>query len=287
MNEVNFFNTAIIFLTIILAAIEPVIAKLAYTQNITPIDLIIVKSIIGALFILPVTRCFKWVGLGNFFKLLFLSLLLLSTYFLTLSSLTHLSAVMVITILTTTPAIVGIINQALGKVRLNLKFWLGFGLCFGGIILGLNYGDIKYTLIGILQISLAVLSSTIYRIYLDKLTQDFEVRLISTYIFLINGLIILALFTPKLARLNIVSIEFGTWMGIIGVLANIAFLFSLRKLGSTQISVILMVERPIVLIIAALILKEALNLPAILGIVMVLFGIKLAKVETIKRENQT
>ncbi len=275
-NQVTFW---MIFLAIIAAAIEPVIAKLAYSCHATPVDLIIVKAVIGSIVILPITRTFTWVGVKGFIQIGTVSLLLLATNFLTLLAVEHLSAVMVITILTTTPAIVGIVNQALGKVNLNLQFWFGFGLCVLGIVWGLDYHNLALTWIGVVQISLAVLSSTTYRVYLDKLTKEFPVILISTYIFLINGLIMLLFYSPKLPNIKLEIWQFGIWLGITSVLANIAFLYALNKLGSTRISVILMIERPVVLIIAALVLKEVFNIEKFLGIIMVLWGISLARVQ--------
>ena len=275
-SQVSFW---MIFLAILAAAIEPVIAKLAYACQVTPVDLMIVKAVIGSIVILPITRIFTWVGVKGFVKICAVSLLLLATNFLTLLALEHLSAVMVITILTTTPAIVGIVNQALGKVNLNLQFWFGFGLCFLGILLGLDYHNLALTWIGLVQIGLAVLSSTTYRVYLDKLTKEFPVILISTYIFLINGLIMLLFYFPKLPNIQFGIWQFGIWLGITSILANIAFLYALNKLGSTRISVILMIERPVVLIIAALVLKEVFNIEKFLGIIMVLWGISLARVQ--------
>ena len=67
-------------------------------------------------------------------KVASVSLLLLVTNGLTLYALRSVPAVTVVTAVTMTPAFVAIVNQRRGRDVLSSKFWLGFALCFFGVI---------------------------------------------------------------------------------------------------------------------------------------------------------
>jgi drug/metabolite transporter (DMT)-like permease len=65
--------------------------------------------------------------------------------------------------------------------------------------------------------------------------------------------------------------------GIAGSIANIAFLYALNILGSTNVSLLNMLNQPTVILLSAIILKENLSLYQIVGIVLTIVGINIAK----------
>jgi drug/metabolite transporter (DMT)-like permease len=71
----------------------------------------------------------------------------------------------------------------------------------------------------------------------------------------------------------------GTLMGITAALANLAFLWAISQLGSTRMSIIAMLQRPLIILISAFVLKEDLNAYQICGTVLILLGIYLARVK--------
>src|SRR5687768_5992033 len=95
-----------VLLALFAASIEPIVVKLGYRGSVTPLQLLVCKNIFAAVVILPLTRSWQWIGLEKLKKVLSVSLLLLTTNGLVLFALKHLSAVTVVTIISTTPAFV-------------------------------------------------------------------------------------------------------------------------------------------------------------------------------------
>lgn len=265
------------------SSIEPIVIKIGYRSPTTPLQFLVVKSLIGGLLILPLTRTWKWVGWSGLKRMGTVSglyLLATITYFIALR---YLSALTVITISTTTPALVAIVNQIRGRDRLSPTFWLGFFLCFFGVFLnvGIQEENLAFSLVGFLCVAGSVLASAAYRTTMDGVTHEFPPILVSTYLFLLNGLLALLCF-PFVGTIPTEAWPIGCWMGLAGAFANIAFLFAIHLLGSTRISILTILQRPLVILLTAFILREPITLLQGLGILMVFVGVPLAKVE--KRE---
>jgi drug/metabolite transporter (DMT)-like permease len=262
------------------ASIEPVIVKLGYRAAATPIQLLFIKSIVGGILILPLTRKIHRIPLKSFKRILLASLLFLATNALVFLSLVHLSAIEVITITTTTPALVALVNQEKGRDKLSLKFWLGFILCFIGVLLTIEIykgGTLVLSSVGLLCAFSSVVGSTIYRTQMDEITADVSPIIASSYLFLINAVIAL-FFIPWLGVIPGNIWVTGAWMGFAGAVANIAFLSAIFLIGSTRISIFSMLQRPVVILATSFILKEFLSPWQIVGILMVIIGIQWAKV---------
>ncbi|MCS6954859.1 MAG: DMT family transporter [Candidatus Calescibacterium sp.] len=283
-----------VILAIFLASIEPIIVKFGYnSSNIDPLSIILFKNVIGGLIIVPLTTL-----LGNRFKILNLheilsisrvSVLLLFTTSMMIVSLKFIPAVVMLTIFTSTPAFVSIINHIKGKERTDVMFWSGFLTAFIGITLLLDIysKDFVFNMkffFGILLAFCGVLSSSFYRTTLDELTNKYTPIVVSTYIFLINSILItifFIIFNP-LFDFNQQGVMIGIYGGIAGTLANISFLYALNILGSTKVSVLNMLQQPTVIILSSIVLKENLSIHQILGIALVLIGVNLAVKKIIK-----
>lgn len=265
-------------LAIIAASIEPIIVKLGYASNMAPMQLLVVKCIVGGILILPLTRTWRWIGWSGAWQISKVSMLLLCTNALTLIALKFLPAVTVILVATTTPALVALVNRQLGRDVLGPRFWLGFVLCLAGVLLGLHLQDLSFCAAGFVPIILAVISSTIYRVRMEGTTQTYSPALVSTYVFLINSLVCLLFIAPWVGSIPISCWAVGAWIGLAAAAANVAFLYALHLLGSTRISIINMLQRPTIIIAAALILKEHLTFGNIVGVAFVLVGIQMAAV---------
>lgn len=268
-----------VVVAILSASIEPIVVKLGYEQNLLPIHLLIVKTIIGSMLILPLTRTYRWVGFKNLARISFLAMLLLATSALSIFALKHISAVLVITIITTTPAFVAIINQIIGRDELTPKFWAGFVLCFAGVCLGLDWSSLSMSFVGFALIFCAVCTSTTYRVTMEAAAKRFSPALISTYMFFINGAFVVAFLYPFAGKIPDGAWHIGAWMGLASACANVAFLFALSILGSTRISIINILQRPAIIVAAAFILREPLTLFQGLGVVLVLVGVQMAQVK--------
>jgi drug/metabolite transporter (DMT)-like permease len=171
---------------------------------------------------------------------------------------------------------------------LGFEFWLGFSACFCGVSLTIGAVDFKgsglqdlhnFHLLSLLALMGAVATSTTYRAQLDLLTQKIPPLEISTTIFVINGFLSSVLILPWVDPMPGGAFRLVLWMGIAAALANVAFLSAIKLIGSTRMSIFDMIQRPLVIVGAALALKEPLGPLQILGIALVLGGVRLAKVK--------
>jgi drug/metabolite transporter (DMT)-like permease len=269
---------------LIASSIEPLVVKLGYRGNATAAQLLILKLIFGGLFIAPIYRHIHWVGKEKLRALLYVSGCFILNYLFVFYSLTTITATVLITIITTTPAVVAIINQFRSHEIAGPKFWLGFGICFVGVILTIDFFNSNTATLdpmGILLAFMSVATSAMYRTKMEAITKEIKPITISAYIFGINAIIGI-LCIPWIGKVDTQTWQLAAWIGFAGAIANVAFISALKLIGSTRISILTVLQRPLVIVLAALLLKEPLNSTQILGIGMVLIGIQLAKV--VKKE---
>lgn len=128
----------LILLTLLAASIEPILVKLGYQGSMTPLQILAYKNIIAAIAMILITRSWNWVGKDKFLLVLPVALLLLLTNTAVIFSLKYLSAITIITIITTTPAFVALVNMQRGLEKLNARFWGGLSLSLFGVLLTIN-----------------------------------------------------------------------------------------------------------------------------------------------------
>jgi len=273
-----------VVVTLIASSVEPIVVKIGYRGSMGPFHFLFIKAIVGALMIIPLTgRLSQFSPARARFFLPVTFLFAITTAFVILA-LKHLTAVMVITIITSTPAIVALINQARGKETAGIQFWIGFVLCLIGIMLTLEIGGrdtLSLNLFGMFCAVASVVTSALYRTRMDDITREYTPLTSSLYIFLLNGVIVSILCLPWVSTIPVRLIPLGVAIGVAGAVANVAFLSALHLLGSTRISIVGILQRPLVILAVALILKESLSIMQVVGIILVLAGIQLATVKKI------
>lgn len=270
-------------------AAEPIIVKYGYRGELEPIKFFLIRNIIGGLVLLPVFLYFNKrlpSNLQLLKRVVPIALLLMTTALCTILALRNLSAITVLTIVTTTPALVALINQKLGRDILGNKFWLGFALCFTGVILSMPLGEsFSGDWLGAIAVFVAIFSSSFYRVKMDEITRDHNSIYISAYCFIILGILSLIglpsvlAFMPSAGAITTHVLGYGVVVGICAALANIAFIKALSLVGATRISIITMIQRPALLLIVALILHEIPTWIQAIGIAFVVIGINFAKVK--------
>lgn len=274
--------SAWITLALVAASLEPIFIKFGYRDSISPLQLLFLKNIIGAILIIPLARRWKWIGQSGLMHMALAGTLLFTTNFLIFQSLQHLAVVLLITIITTTPALVALANSILGRDKLSGSFWIGFILCFAGVIMTLNFNDLAINVGGIACAFGAAISSTFYRVKMEGLTAKYSPALSSIYTFLVQGTLTLG-FLPWMNGIPLKAVGLGVWIGLSSAVANIAFLSALNMVGSTRISVLTMLQRPLVIIFAAVALHESATPVQIVGIILVTIGVQLAKVHRLEQ----
>jgi drug/metabolite transporter (DMT)-like permease len=288
----------LILIALLAASIEPVLVRLGYRGNATPAQLWLARSVVAALVVVPITRSLKPVSRAQMRAVLSVGPLLLLTTLASLNALRVMPVALLVTAMSTTPALVAIGNQLLGRERGSLKFWLGFFCCLAGVTLSVDLGNIvapREFSWGLVLLLVAMASSAVYRIRLEGLTKIVEPQVASTWFFVINGILAVLLipFCVYLDEADSAStwlrgfpervFYIAAWAGVASVLANIIFVKAVRLLGATRMSIFDLLQRPLVVILAAVILGESVTPPQLAGLALVLLGVHLAKVRRIAK----
>lgn len=271
-----------VLLALFAASVEPIMVKLGYRGGASPWQLLLYRYLWSAATMLVLARPKSWLGWSKLQKLLPAALLLACTNGMVLLALQSTSAVTVITVMTTTPAFVGLINHKLGREVLGTRFWLGFAACFVGV--GLSTGALQADRhaaapLGLFAVGVAVLSSTIYRTRMHTLTKELAPKEISAWLMLINASLASVLLGPWIEPLPRQGVIVSMWIGVAAALANLAFLAAIRIVGATRMSIFDMLQRPLVILLAALALGEPWSWTELAGAGLVLLGVQLAKTE--------
>lgn len=272
-----------VVLALTAASIEPILIKLGFQAEATPVQLLVLKNLVAALVMLLLVRGWKRPTNVSFVSLLLVSLLLFATNALCIFALTKLTAVELITIITSTPVVVALVNCFRRHDSRGKLFWFGLGAALAGVFLSLQVpaASTALNIGGVVLALAAVLSSTTYRIKIESILKKADPRLVSLNIFVINALVSIC-FLPwlgSISQINPTILPFAAWMGVAAALANLAFIAAIKELGATRMSVINLIQRPMIVIIAAFVLKESLAWPQILGFILVMLGVQMAQVK--------
>ncbi|MCX6127057.1 MAG: DMT family transporter [Proteobacteria bacterium] len=291
-------TSALILIALLAASVEPVLVRLGYRLNATPAQLWFARGIVSALVVVPITRSLKPIRKDQLRIILTVSPLLLVTALAGLMALKTIPVALSVTAMSTTPAFVAIGNQALGRDKGTPRFWLGFLCSVIGVMISVDLGSVDFRNgniaqdygLGIFFVFCAMISSSIYRLRLEGLTKIIEPQVASTWFFVLNGILTICL-SPLCARLDEATgtaswmmgfptsvLLIASWAGVASVVANIMFVRAVKILGSTRMSIFDLLQRPLVIVFAALILGEHVTMIQVLGFSMVVLGVRLAKV---------
>lgn len=262
-------------------AAEPILVKYGYRGGLGSYQFFFIRNIVGALVLSPVVFYFwqkRRIKERLVKPVIPIAFLLMTTSLCTILALKSLTAVTVLTVVTTTPALVAIINEKLGRDILGKKFWLGFWLCFAGVIVSMPFDNFSGDWVGTLAVFIAIFSSGFYRVKMDEITLEHNPIYVSAVCFVLLGIVSLFCL-PAVGKLSTYDMSFGLIVGISAAIANVAFIKSLSLVGATRISVITMIQRPAFILIAALILREVPTLLQLIGIALVAVGVVFAKVK--------
>jgi drug/metabolite transporter (DMT)-like permease len=272
-----------LILTLFAASIEPLLVKAGYGSNaFTPIQILYLRSIFAACAALLIIKHIKYPGIRGLLKIAAVAGLLLFTHFASLNALKHIDSSMYITVMSITPATVAIINLFRKKVNINVLFWPGLIIGFVGLIMSIgieNPGSLKINFPGMAFSLAAMISSTIYRIRMDGVTSEYPPIMVSALMFIMHGLFMGLFFSWSVFPVPSQAWAYGLWIGVISILANLAFITALHLAGSTAVSVFNQLQKPLIVLLAAIFLKEQLSAIQFAGIALVFLGVWMAKAE--------
>jgi drug/metabolite transporter (DMT)-like permease len=118
---------------------------------------------------------------------------------------------------------------------------------------------------------------------MEDVAEEFTPVVASACSFLVIGAITLVFFAPFVPMIPLDSLPIAALIGISAALANAAFIMALNQVGATRLSIVAMVQRPLLILAAALILKEQPTALQLIGIVLVVFGMNFARVTRVAK----
>lgn len=273
------YGYILVFLSLTVGSLRPVLMQLGLNLNyVTTFQLLIISSIIGGLLVFLTPNHLKF-SFKNFFKPALCGILLYLNSFFTILALNHMSVISVSIIVALTPLLVDFHNSYLNKKPLPKKNFLGFAISFVGVMLVLNVFSVQgffFNYEGCFFSVLAIITSDIYRISIQQLTQEYSSRSVSAFV-LLTGLLISLVFLPfNVHTYTLIKPDAWLILFFIGVsiyLANLFFVKAIHLLGSSKVSM-LYISRPIfVLVLAMIILSSSCSFYQLTGIFITMAGL--------------
>jgi drug/metabolite transporter (DMT)-like permease len=263
---------------LVTGSIEPIAAKIGFRADASVWELQLARSTVAALVIFPLTRRLARLAGPDGARVVLAAALLFTTTTLMLFALSRIHVADVIAILSITPATVTIATWARTRAPLGRRFVTGMLASIAGVAIttGAFRGEVDDAL-GVACALAAVVSSTTYRLALASLTSRTDPAVVSTWIYLIHGVIGLVLLGPFVGVPSHDAWVAGSWTGVAAAASNVAFVAALAGLGAPRASVVMLLQRPIIVVAAALVLAESLGVEELIGIALVVAGVALSQ----------
>jgi drug/metabolite transporter (DMT)-like permease len=201
-------------------------------------------------------------------------------------------------LLSSTPVLVALFNQLIGRERLSPKAWLGVVISFVGMALivggsGDGFSLSSEHLGGDLLAIVGVAAWAVYTIMAQPLLMRHDSLAVSA-ISLVAGTIPLALMAiPSFTTQNWQAVGMGTWLGVAysGIIVNafgfLTWNWGVKKLGGTRTALYSNLSPVITLILGLLILAEPLSVLRLAGAAIIIGGIYLSRASAITLRDES
>jgi drug/metabolite transporter (DMT)-like permease len=210
--------------------------------------------------------------------------------------LTMVTATIGAVIISTIPLIVPFGAYYLYREKLTPMNYLGLVISFGGVLLVVlnKSGGLTTNPLGILLMFVAVLSAVSYTLIVKRLADDYTPITITAY----QGLYGLILFIPLFLIFEVPHLDFSQvstpsllaviYLGVFG--SGICFIImamGIRELGAAKSNIFANLIPVVTAILSFFLLKEAMPLFKILGIFIVILGLLLSQISSLKVNRQS
>ncbi|MDF1574471.1 MAG: DMT family transporter [Bacteroidales bacterium] len=276
-----------------------VVFKFAY-QSFRPISIVFFRLLVSIVFLFGFALLFKRLNrIRRKDQLWFLLLALAEPFFYFLGEaygLTLVSATIGAVIISTIPLVVPFAAYYLYREKLTLMNYLGLLLSFVGVLMvvltrseGLA-ADWK----GILLMFVAVISAVAYTMVVKSLADDYTPITITAYQSLYGLLMFLPLFLIlelphlELARATNSSLLAVGFLGVFG--SGICFILitiGIRELGAARANIFGNLIPVVTAIVSFFLLKESMPLLKVLGILIVILGLFLSQISSLRVKRNT
>jgi len=188
-------------------------------------------------------------------------------------------------IVSTTPVFMALLGWLILKERPGWVKTLGILLAFAGVLIVISKGDIhsisigRFGAPGDLLILISAVNWAVFSVLSRRGLKAYPASLMMFYVMSFGWLFTSLLFLPTQGFAEIGSLTFNGWMGIsfLGIfcsgLAYIAWYDALKALTTAQTGVFLYIEPIVTVVVAFLILEEAITPALLLGGAVILFGV--------------
>jgi drug/metabolite transporter (DMT)-like permease len=205
--------------------------------------------------------------------------------------LTMVTATIGAVIISTIPLIVPFGAYYLYKEKLSPMNYLGLFISFGGVLLVVlnKSGGLAANPLGILLMFVAVLSAVSYTLVVKRLADDYTPITITAYQSFYGLLMFIPLFlifeVPHLdfSQVSTPSLLAVVYLGVFG--SGICFIFmtiGIRELGAAKSNIFANLIPVVTAILSFFLLKEAMPLLKILGIFIVILGLLLSQISSLR-----
>ena len=209
--------------------------------------------------------------------------------------LTLVSATVGAVIISTIPLITPFGAYYVFREKLTRMNYLGLVISFGGVLLVIlnKSGGLSANPLGILLMFVAVLSAVGYTLVVKRLAEDYTPITMTAYQSLYGLILFIPLFlifeVPDLdlVRVTTPSLLAVVYLGVFG--SGICFIFmaiGIRELGAAKANIFANLIPVVTAILSFLLLKEAMPLLKILGIFIVIVGLLLSQVSSLRVNRQ-
>lgn len=264
-------------------------------QSFRPISIITYRLAVSIFFLFGFALLFKRLNrIKRKDQKWFFLLALVEPFFYFLGEaygLTRVTATVGAVIISTIPLIVPFASYYLFREKLTRMNYLGLGISFGGVLLVVltKSGGLEADWKGILLMFVAVLSAVSYTMVVKILADDYNPITITAYQSFYGLLMFIPLFLimeiPHLdfSQVNTNSLLAVGYLGVFG--SGICFILitiGIRELGAAKANIFGNLIPVVTAIVSFFLLKESMPLFKILGIVIVILGLFLSQISSLR-----
>jgi drug/metabolite transporter (DMT)-like permease len=210
--------------------------------------------------------------------------------------LTMVTATVGAVLISTIPLIIPFASYYLFRERLTPMNYLGLVISFGGVLLVVfaRSGGLSADWKGILLMFLAVISAVGYTMIVKILADDYNPITITAYQSLYGLIMFIPLFlfmeVPHLdlSRINPKSLLAVGYLGVFG--SGICFILitiGIRELGAARANIFGNLIPVVTAILSFFVLKESMPLQKIMGIIIVILGLFLSQISSLRVKRST
>jgi len=264
---------ALLALTIAAGCVEPLLARASGARHVDPSTLLVLRYLVAAI-VIGIVGQRRWVGRADALRLTGAGVLLFITSGLALVAFMRLPVAIAVTLVSATPLWVAIASAR--REGLGARFFAALALGIVGIVLTAGPIDLATDAIGIACALGATVSSATYRLVIERVGREYPSSLVSSYVFA-TGAVLAIVIAPFVPLPDGFAAGTGAVVGVAAAVSNVSFVAAVAALGAARTSLALLLQRPVIIALAAVLLAEPIGWIEGIGVVMVIAAVWLAR----------